>query len=79
MTSNARVAPPSHDRMLLVALAACCVLPMLVIVVLTAVLGVAFGPAVAVSLGLVAAFVCVAVMYQHHRGRGHDSSVTGQG
>lgn len=67
----------SNERGLFVALAVCCAVPMLVIVVLTSVIGVALGPAVAVSLGLVAAMVCVAVMVQrhrgaHHRGGGHD-------
>jgi hypothetical protein len=59
------------ERTLLVALAVCCAVPMLAIVVLTSVIGVALGPAVAVSLGLVAAMVCVAVMIQHHRGGQH--------
>ena len=60
----------SSDRPLLLALAFCCVVPMLAIIVLTSVIGVALGPAVAVSLGLVAALVCVAVMVQrHHRGQ----------
>ena len=58
---------PSHERTLLVALALCCAVPMVAIVVLTSVIGVALGPAAAISLGLVAAMVCVAVMVQHHR------------
>jgi Flp pilus assembly protein TadB len=62
---------PSSERTLLVAIAACCAVPMVAIVVLTSIVGVTLGPAVAVSLGLVAAMVCVAVMVQHHRG-GHD-------
>jgi len=57
----------SSDRKLLAALAVCCVGPMLLIVVLTSVLGVALGPAAAITLGLVAAGVCVAVMAQHHQ------------
>jgi len=40
---------------------------MLLIVALTGVLGVALGPAAAVTLGLVAAVLCVTVMAQHHR------------
>lgn len=63
---------PPRDRVMLLALAACCIGPMLGIVVLTSVLGVALGPAVAVSVGLVAAGVCVAVMVQRHRGGTHD-------
>jgi len=57
----------SSDRALLVALAICCAGPMLLIVALTGVLGVALGPAAAVTLGLVAAVLCVTVMAQHHR------------
>lgn len=57
-----------HERTLLAALAVCCAVPMVVIIVLTSVVGVALGPAAAISLGLVAAMVCVAVMVQHHRG-----------
>lgn len=61
------------DRPLLLALAFCCVVPMLAIIVLTSVIGVALGPAVAVSLGLVAALVCGAVMVQRHRrGKHHQ-------
>lgn len=59
------------DRGLLVALAICCIGPMLLIVVLTSVVGVALGWAAALSLGLVAAGVCVAVMAQRHRGHSH--------
>ncbi len=55
------------DRGLLIALAICCAGPMVLIVVLTSVAGVALGPAAALSLGLVAAGVCVAVMVQRHR------------
>lgn len=55
------------ERALLAALAACCIGPMLLIVVLTSVLGIAIGPAAAVTVGVVAAGVCVAVMIQHHR------------
>ena len=40
---------------------------MLLIVVLTSVLGVALDPAAAITLGGVAAGLCVAVMTQHHR------------
>lgn len=55
------------DRALLLALAVCCVGPMLLIVVLTSVVGVALGWATALALGLVAAGVCIAVMAQRHR------------
>lgn len=58
-------APP--QRTVLVALAVCCVVPMLAIIVLTSVVGIALGPAAGISLGLVGALVCVAVMAQHHR------------
>jgi hypothetical protein len=63
----------SNDRTLLVALAVCCAVPMLAIIVLTSIIGIALGAAVAVSLGLVAAMVCVAVMVQHHRGGEHHN------
>ncbi len=63
----------SGDRPLLVALAACCAGPMLIIVVLVTVLGVAIGPALAISLGLVAAGLCVALMVGHYqRNHGHE-------
>ncbi len=69
----------SHERGLLIALAVCCTAPMLAIVVLTSVLGVALGPAVAASLGLVAAGVCVAVMAQRHRsGTPHEGHEGGR-
>jgi hypothetical protein len=55
------------DRRFLVVLAACCAGPMLVLVVLTAVLGLAVGTAAAVTVGVVAAGVCVAVMVVRHR------------
>lgn len=61
----------SPDSGLLLALAICCIGPMLLIVVLTSVVGVALGWAAALSLGLVAAGVCVAVMAQRHRGHSH--------
>ena len=38
------------------------------------VVGVAIGPAVALSLGLVAALVCVAVMAQRHNGHPHPET-----
>lgn len=60
----------STDRKVLAALAVCCVGPMLLIIVLTSVLGVAIGPAAAITIGIVAAGLCVAVMIQHHRRRG---------
>lgn len=59
------------DRPLLLALAVCCAGPMLAIVVLVTVLGVAIGPALAISLGLVAAGLCVALMIGHHH-RSHE-------
>jgi hypothetical protein len=56
-----------NDRKVLAALAVCCVGPMLLILVLTAALGVALGPAVAITLGLVAAGLCIAIMIARHR------------
>lgn len=55
------------DRRLLFALAICCVGPMLLIVILASVVGVALGWATALTLGLVAAGVCIAMMAQRHR------------
>ena len=63
--------PPDRkhrERLWLGMIAACCVGPMLIIVLLTGVLGVAIGPAAAISLGAVAAGVCVALMVARHRG-----------
>jgi hypothetical protein len=60
------------DRKVVAALAACCVGPMLLIIVLTSALGIAIGPAAAITLGVVAAGLCVAVLAQrgrHHRDR----------
>ena len=70
MTEHRHTRADTTDRKVLAALAACCVGPMLLIIVLTSVLGVAIGPAAAISLGAVAAGVCVAVMVQHHRRHG---------
>lgn len=67
MTNGDAELSPSRERTLLVALAVCCAVPMVAVVVLTSVIGVALGPAAAISLGLAAAMVCVAVMAQHHR------------
>lgn len=50
-------------------IAACCAGPMLIIVVLVTVLGLAIGPAAAITLGLVAAATCVALMLLRHRHR----------
>lgn len=63
--------PKQSERLLFVAFAACCIIPMLGIVVLTAVLGVAIGPAAAISLGVIAAMTCVAVMVIRHRDHSH--------
>jgi hypothetical protein len=70
MTEHRHIHAETTDRKVLAALAACCVGPMLLIIVLTSVLGVAIGPAAAITLGAVAAGVCVAVMVQHHRRHG---------
>jgi hypothetical protein len=67
MTDPSGAGADRSDHVLLVALAVCCAGPMLLIIVLTTVLGVAVGPAAAIALGTAAAGVCVAVMAQHHR------------
>jgi len=69
MTDPSGAGADRSDHVLLVALAVCCAGPMLLIIVLTTVLGVAIGPAAAIAIGTVAAGVCVAVMAQHHRHR----------
>jgi hypothetical protein len=48
-------------------IAACCAGPMLLIVVLVSVVGLAIGPAAAIALGLVAGGLCIAVMTMRHR------------
>ena len=55
-------------RPFLIALAICCTVPTIGIVVMTSVLGIALGWAAAIAIGVVAATVCVLVMVQHHRG-----------
>ncbi len=73
MTTKKPISEAHHERVLLAALAACCVLPMIGIVVLTSVLGFAIGPAAAISIGVIAAAACVAIMTRpHHRRRAHD-------
>lgn len=67
MTDNHPAPGDSRDRMFLLALAACCAGPMLAIVVLTSVLGMAIGPAGALTLGVLAALACIALMIRHHR------------
>jgi len=62
-----------NSRPLLIALAVCCTVPMIGIVVMTSVLGVALGWAAAIAIGVIAAGVCVAVMAQHHRGETHEN------
>lgn len=57
------------NRKMIVAMAVCCIVPMGFIVVMTSVIGITFGWASALALGLVAAGVCVAVMVQRMR---HD-------
>lgn len=62
----------NSTRKMLVAMALCCMVPMGFIVVMTSVVGVAFGWASALALGMVAAGVCVAIMVQHHRQEEHS-------
>ena len=63
---------PPRERLFLLAMAACCIGPMLAIVVLTSVIGLTIGVAAAFTLGAVAALVCIAVMVQRHRGMHQD-------
>lgn len=58
---------PNHLAMLGL-FAACCVAPMLLIVVLTTVVGLTLGLSAAFALGVVAASLCVGVMVVRHRG-----------
>lgn len=60
---------PGADRRFLLVLAACCAGPMLAIVVLTGFLGLTLGTAAAVTIGGVAAALCVAVVVLRHRDR----------
>ncbi|MEO6629757.1 MAG: hypothetical protein ABIP03_14465 [Aquihabitans sp.] len=60
-----------RERFVLLALAACCIGPMLAIIVLTAVVGIAIGTAAAITIGAVAAAVCVVVMISRHRTHDH--------
>lgn len=62
-----------NNRPVLIALAVCCTVPMIGIVVMTSVLGVALGWAAAIAIGVIAAGVCVAVMAQHYRGGSHEN------
>ncbi|MCZ7628837.1 MAG: hypothetical protein M5U19_07130 [Microthrixaceae bacterium] len=61
----------NSTRKMLVAMALCCMVPMGFIFVMISVVGVTFGWASAMALGIVAAGVCVAVMVQHHRSDEH--------
>lgn len=67
MTRSSEGHARARDRSFLAALVLCCAGPMLLIVVLTSVVGVALGSAAAITLGLVAAGFCIAVMARHHR------------
>ncbi len=61
MTDDPRPASPARERQFLLGLVACCAGPMFAIVLLTSVLGMTLGPASALTLGLVAALVCIAL------------------
>lgn len=63
-----------RDRFVLVALAACCIGPMLAIIVLTTVVGITIGTAAAITIGVVAAMVCVVVMVSRHRTHGQTDA-----
>jgi hypothetical protein len=64
MATSARNGTP---KAILVAIAACCAGPMVAIIVLTMIVGVTINTALAVTLGFIAAAVCVALMVQRHR------------
>ena len=66
-----------RDRFVLLALAACCIGPMLAIIVLTAVVGITIGIAAAITIGIVAAAVCVVVMISRRRTHDHTSAREG--
>lgn len=68
MTTETDQKNPHRERFVL---AACCVGPMLAIIVLTSVVGIAVGTATAITLGAVAAVVCVFIMASRHRGHDH--------
>lgn len=77
MTPSEDAGGGRSERALLIALAVCCAVPMVAIIVLTSVVGIALGPAVAVALGVVAAGICVATMVQRHRTRPHHHADEG--
>ena len=66
-----------RDRFVLLALAACCIGPMLAIIVLTTVVGITIGIAAAITIGVVAAAVCVVVMISRHRAHDHTAAREG--
>ena len=68
--------PRIGERSLLVALAVCCAVPMVAIILLTSATGLAFGPAVAAALGITAALLCVGIMVLHRRHGHHPSGGT---
>lgn len=68
--------PQIGERSLLVALAVCCALPMVAIILLTSVAGLAFGPAVAAAVGITAAGLCVGIMVFHRRAGHHHGGGT---
>lgn len=57
--------------------AACCIAPMLLIIVLTTVVGLTIGLSAAFSMGVVAAALCVGVMFVRHRAHRPAQSVEG--
>ena len=68
MTGDPQSSGAQRERLFLLGLVACCAGPMIAIVVLTSVLGMTLGPASALTLGLVAALVCIALMLnRRHR------------
>lgn len=77
MSRTLRASGTRNERPFLLALAACCAGPMLAIVGFTSVFGMTIGPASALTLGLVAALACVALMIRRHRHDPHHRPPTG--
>jgi len=65
---------PDGARPVLIALAICCTVPMIGIVVMTSVLGIALGWAAAIAAGVVAAAICVVVMAKHRQHGTHHEN-----
>ena len=67
------------ERFVLLALVACCIGPMLAIIVLTTVVGITSGTAAAITIGVMAAMVCVEIMVSRHRTHDRTDDLRNEG